>query len=187
MNLADLERILRQGAASLAEGLNVLRLPSPSASLEANVALQLGRGLLNAGFLTYAEAYGAGRTNLFAIHPAKGALVVAEVKRLDGHGGTGSVLYDRARLATFALPDGAPRLGLVPRYGILAGTSANREYARWFTTMQTGPIAPTGELAALEEQLPPDTIWNGYALSDVADAAGQRRTEWLLYALFQQR
>lgn len=199
VNLVELERIVRQAAASLAESLQLYGIASPGAwaaaeLCEANVALHLGRGLLNAGFLAHAEARAAGRpeqrTDVTAIHPAAGALVIAEAKRLDGHAGAAASLYDLSRLATFAPPDYAQRLRgneLAARYGVLAATSANREHARWFTTMSSNPIAPTPELAALHAQLPADTIWNGYALAEGADAAGQRRTEWLLYALFQAR
>jgi hypothetical protein len=190
MNLTELERILRQSAASLAETITFYRAPAGSELLEANIVMHLGRGLLSGGFLTCANPQGRGHTDLIAVHPAKSALVIAEVKRLDAHGGTGAGLYDRQRLATFMPQDGAqkhPGLKLDRRYGVFAGMSANREHARWFTTVPSGAVAPTPELAALQAQLPPDTIWNGYALCEVADAAGKRRTEWLLYAVFQMR
>src|SRR5689334_19635238 len=109
MNLADLERIVRQGAAALADSV-LLYAPATAitgASLAQNLTLHLGRGLLGAGFLAHAEVHGEGRTDLLAVQPTTGTLVIAEVRRLDGHGGTGSVLYDRARLASFTPPDGA--------------------------------------------------------------------------------
>lgn len=190
MTLAELERILRQGAASLAETILFYRAPTTNELIEANVMLHLGRGLLNAGFLACANPHGRGHTDVIAVHPAKRTLVIAEVKRLDANGSAGTLLYDWTRLATFAPQDGAqkhPGLDLQRRYGVLAGMSANRDHARWFTTTSPGAAAPTPELAALRGRLPADTIWNGYALCEVTDAAGQRRTEWLLYAIFQMR
>jgi len=78
-------------------------------------------------------------------------------------------------------------LKLDRRYGVVAGMSANRDQARWFTTAASGVVAPTAEIAALQGQIPADAVWNGYALCEVVDGAGQRRTEWLLYAVFQVR
>lgn len=190
MNLTELERIVRRSAASLAETILFYRAPASSELLEANVMMHLGRGLLDAGFLACANPQGRGHTDLIAVNPPKRALVIAEVRRLDGHGGTGAVLYDGARLASFMPQDGAqkhPGLKLDRRYGVVAGMSANREYARWFTTAASSAVAPTAEIAALQGEVPADTVWNGYALCEVVDGAGQRRTEWLLYAVFQMR
>jgi hypothetical protein len=190
MNLTELERTVRQSAASLAETITFYRAPTNGELLEPNIVMHLGRGLLNGGFVACANPHGHGHTDLIAVHPAKSALVIAEVRRLDGHGGTGAVLYDRSRLATFMPQDGAqkhPGLKLDRRYGVVAGLSASRDHARWFTTAASGASAPTAELAALQALLPADAVWNGYALCEVVDGAGQRRTEWLLYAIFQMR
>jgi hypothetical protein len=197
VNLIDLERIVRQGAAALAESTRLCWPPveaipgSVNALIEANLALHLGHALLHAGFLTCAEAYGQPRrSDLLALHPTGRALVAVELKRFDGQGGAGALQHDLAKLAALqpeAARPGQAALAVETRYGLLAGTTRNKEYARWFTTMEEGSLAPTTALAELHEHLPGDTVWNGYALNDHVDAQGQRQTQWLLYALFQLR
>ncbi len=87
MNVIEIDRIVRRGAASLAESLHYYwPQTGNNEAPERNISIHLGRAFLDAGFLVYGETHSRDdvntRLDLLAIDPSAGALVACEFKRL---------------------------------------------------------------------------------------------------------
>jgi len=192
----DIERIVRRGAASLAESVHFYW---PSAKLqneipERNITLHLAHAFLSEGFLTYGEAHPDGSADSFldllALQPHQKVVVACEFKRLYGDERYAqAVVNDAQKVLAFKMQQSPalrhPELEVTHGFGLLAAITWLENYARWFTTQEDAPTDPTrGAFGQLHAALPSETIWNAYALSDGRDEAGKRRTHWLVYALF---
>jgi hypothetical protein len=189
---AEIERLVRRGAASLAESLGSAWLSAAGATpaseiLPGDVAVHVGHALLAGGFHVQAGAYAVGRedlrVSLLAAHPGTSALLVAEVEPLDAPGGLEAWLHDLGKLGAFT-PQAAPGVEIRARHGLLAGTTWNLDLAKWFNARDARPAPPSPALDELARRLPEGTLWNGYALREHTDPTGKRWTQWLLYALF---
>ncbi len=197
MRPIDIERILRKGAASLAESLQFYWPSSTpeNEALERNISMHLAHAFLTADFFAYTEAHTAGRTDRFVdllvLQAAEKISVAGEFKRLYRHYEARKMLTDLDKLLAFEMQTG-PRLrhkGLQidHHFGLLAAMTWIPDHAQWFTTTSQDAEDPTGgalnQLAAI---LPRDeTIWNAYTLKNYHHAEANRvLTHWLVYALF---
>lgn len=196
MKIIDIERTVRRGAASLAESVHFYwPAATPQNEIpERNITLHLGHAFSNAGFLTYCDAHNDGSTKTFldllAVHPYEKVLVACEFKRLSWDARQSQGMVDDAQRVLRFKMQKSPELrhvGLeVGRgFGLLAAITWLQPLARWFTTFEQSPPDPTGgKFDQLRAALPSETIWNAYALSDHYDQSGERKTHWLVYALF---
>jgi hypothetical protein len=196
MQSLDIERFVRRGAASLAESLHFY-WPSTGRNEipERNISLHVAHAFIDASFLCYGEAHTNDKTNLhvdlLAVHPAAGVFVAGEFKRLYDGAQARAMVEDAARLQQFKMQQRSqlrhPGLQIARQFGLLAATTWDEKYARWFTTTAGKALDPTGgAFDQLLKMLPQkDTIWNAHTLINYHDADADRdRTQWLVYALF---
>lgn len=204
MNIVELERLVRRGAASLAESLHFYWPSTGNNEIaEANVALHLGRAFLERDFLVLAEAHGKDgvklHLDLLSIDPMQGVFVAGEFKRLHNGSQLRSMLADLDRVLGFSPHDDDWHLhpGITPRdcWGILAGTTWLENLAQWFVTDDDGFVSQWPELHTLEKRIGEvaadgERIFNAfplqrYHLGARQDRVAGYRTQWLVYALFR--
>lgn len=189
--LIDVERLIRRAAGALAEDLAVYWPSAGRNELpEANVTLHLAATLREAGFAVFAEAHSAGtgterRHDLLALRCGDGTLIACEAKRLYNGQQAQRMRQDAQRLKEFAPLEGedhlAPGVELMDRIGVLAATTWNEGYARWFAGEDAADVSDEALDPIWEALLKHATRWGACPLQDDW-TTGARRTQWLVFA-----
>ncbi len=195
--LLQIERLVRRGAGSMGSSLHLSWPQSGYNEIpEANVQLHVGHALLAGGWATFVEAHRAHgaetRGDLLAVEPERRVLLVGEFKRLYSTDQAKLLRDDFERVVELAhhpQPTENRHPGLEPfpheRFGLLAGTTHDERYARWFHSYEVRPEDPTGgAFSDLCRSVGTQARWDAATLNDYVDARGTRRQHWLCYVIF---
>lgn len=188
----EIERIVRCAAMSLADSLYFYWPANGMNDIcEKNISLHLASAFIKRGYFIYGEAHAEREANLhldlLAIDPATNTLVTTECKRLYSLEKAREMVADVHRLRAWRVSEERFRRSrkLERRFGVLAATTWERDYAEWFQSDDSidDPNQGLGEL--WRELRDTDVHWGAAVLLDSAPVEGlQRTTEWLVYAVF---
>jgi hypothetical protein len=192
MKAVSIERLVRRGAASLAESRH-LYWPTNGRNdiAEHNIAIHVGRAFLEAGFAAFGEAHADGRTDFrldaLFLEPTHGIAVMTEFKRLYNDAQAVKMVADVDRILNFKMrSDLHPGVKIERSFGLVAATTWQPEYIAWFGNDGNNVRDPGSGLKELWESLRHRrATWGVSVLAH--GSSGPSAEPWthaLVYALF---
>lgn len=200
MSRVVLESVVRSASSSLSEALHwYWPAGGQNEIAERNLALHMSGALQRAGFHVYGEVSlgedNAGRLDLVGMSGATKTSVIVECKRLINSTGAAGMTEDVRRIRRYV-----PRVGdefwhpelpgytEMRRFGIVAATTWNREYANWFLSGEERGD-PSEEFRALWKEVGRGATWGADVIQSfvrpkVMDDQ-QCSLHWLVYCLFE--
>jgi hypothetical protein len=199
MDILDLERLVRRGAASLAEGLHFYWPSSNEDNKihEMNITLHMGRALLESGFFAFPEAsppVGDVRLDLLGLHHPSKVALLCEFKCLDSPARAQEMIENVGRIKSFVLHTNPDLIherldtNSFQKFGLFAAMTWDVGYANWFASASNN--APHRTLSPLwaatsHAALNNDLLWGSCPLSYSHDpTTNQASQHWLVYLLF---
>jgi len=137
---AEIEKIVRRGAAHLGEALWAYFPTATKEITERNISLHVGRAFADSEYNVFAEApwNGGGdqHIDLIALDMARGIQVAVESKRLYGAEKLTEMHRDVDRIFDFKVDeDSAGEHPPWQRFGVLLATTWREDFASWWSAM----------------------------------------------------
>lgn len=196
MNRLDIELLVRSAASTLSEALH-LYWPAAGKNeiAERNISLHLAGSAQRSGFAVYGEGHSQGETSarydLICLNAREQTLLVGECKRLFNQAGARSMKQDVERIRRFRLNERSdalqPELEVAQRFGVLAATTWQPEYAEWFISGNKQPD-PSVDFYELFRAVGSRATWGACPIQYYKPRPGEPSsspvTHWLVYVVF---